>query len=150
MFVPDKVKVPAPLFVRLPAPASTPATVNVVPEAGATVIPVLVVMVVPVEVFKLVRLIEVADKAPVVIVTEPPTAKDAAVNVVILTVPVWAVPLRPATESLNVTVFPLGIITAETLLKSGTAPVTLVLLVNAQFVGLNQSPVAPPTQVTDV
>ena len=50
---------------------------------------------------------------------------------------------------MKLTVVPVGMTTVATLAKSGTTPVRVVLLVKAQLVGLNQSPVVPPTQVTE-
>ncbi|BDU53063.1 hypothetical protein LINBF2_12980 [Limnohabitans sp. INBF002] len=44
---------------------------------------------------------------------------------------------------------PLGTSTVLTLFKSGTTPVSDKLPVTAQLAGLNHSPVAPPTQVTE-
>ena len=46
-------------------------------------------------------------------------------------------------------VLPAGTTTEATLAKSGTTPVNAKLLVKAQLAGLNQSPKAPPTQVTE-
>ena len=69
--------------------------------------------------------------------------------VVILTVPVNAGLVIPATESLNVTVLPEPITTADTFDKSGTAPATPKFPVTAQLAGLNHSPVDPPIHVTE-
>ena len=46
-------------------------------------------------------------------------------------------------------VLPCGTTTASTLFLSGTTPVMAVLLVKPQLAGLNHSPLAPPTQVTE-
>ena len=123
--------VPAPFLVKVPVPAKIPAMVSFVFANGATVILVLDVIVVPALVLSCATFKPVADSAPAVTVKEPP------VSVVMLTVPVCATPVRPATESLNMTALPPGITTADTLLKSGTAPDKPKLTVTAQLAGLN-------------
>ena len=68
------------------------------------------------------------------------------------TMPDMVPALRPATLSsklMAAPLKPLGTNTVRTLFKSGTTPVRFKWPVTAQLLGLNHSPEAPPTQVTE-